>query len=206
MSYLIFSDSEVAAVAADPVTSHLLFEDETDAVATQDVVEEFILVDAPGQLVERIEDDPPSFVILTEGDQLVFVPPSDDPDFLALVTGTGPKGDKGSQGIQGDVGPESITPGPQGIQGDVGGLGPTGLQGIQGPAGLNSNDPASISFVYVQGSPTAIWNFTHSLGYYPSITVVDSAGSRVEGDVTYVDQHSVIISFAGAFSGTAYLS
>lgn len=48
------------------------------------------------------------------------------------------------------------------------------------------------------------WAIRHNLQKYPSITVVDSGGSVVTGDVKYVDENQVEISFNSAFSGKAY--
>lgn len=50
------------------------------------------------------------------------------------------------------------------------------------------------------------WPVTHNLGKYPSVTVVDSGGNTVIGDVQYVDDNSVVITFSAAFSGVAYLN
>lgn len=77
-----------------------------------------------------------------------------------------------------------------------------GTSGPQGPAG----DTRSLSFVFTQTNPSAIWNISHGLTFVPSITVVDSAGSVVEGDYSYPDENTVIATFLGAFAGKAYLS
>lgn len=75
------------------------------------------------------------------------------------------------------------TPGPQGIPGITGG-----------------------SYVHSQPTASNTWNITHNLGYYPSITVVDSAGTVVEGSYQYTALNTVIATFIGSFSGKAYLS
>jgi hypothetical protein len=51
-----------------------------------------------------------------------------------------------------------------------------------------------------------IWEIDHNLGWYPNITVIDSAGSIVEGEISYTNENSLVLSFASAFSGNAYLS
>jgi hypothetical protein len=38
------------------------------------------------------------------------------------------------------------------------------------------------------------------------VTVKDSAGSTVIGEVEYVDLNNITITFSGAFSGEAYLN
>jgi len=62
------------------------------------------------------------------------------------------------------------------------------------------------TYVHDQGTPSVLWSITHTLEKYPSVSVVDSAGSRVEGLVTYIDINNLTISFNAGFSGTAYLN
>jgi hypothetical protein len=66
--------------------------------------------------------------------------------------------------------------------------------------------PPAISYTHNQGVPAATWSVAHNLGFYPNVTVVDSSGSSVIGDVQYTDSNNLIITFSGGFSGYAYLS
>lgn len=84
---------------------------------------------------------------------------------------------------------------------DAGVQGPQGPQGLQGPAGVDRN-----TYVHNQNVPSAVWNILHNLGSYPSVTVIDSAGTTVVGDVTYVSANSITITFSGSFSGQAFLN
>jgi len=77
----------------------------------------------------------------------------------------------------------------------TGPTGPTGPQGVSGG-----------SFVFTQASPASTWTIAHNLGYRPNISVVDSAGSQVEGNTVWTDNNNLTITFSGAFSGVAYLS
>lgn len=61
-------------------------------------------------------------------------------------------------------------------------------------------------YIHTQASPTSTWNITHSLGGRPSITVVDSNGTIVIGEVTYNSDTSITVSFTAPFSGYAYLT
>lgn len=61
-------------------------------------------------------------------------------------------------------------------------------------------------YVHSQPSPSTTWTITHALGGKPSVTVVDSAGTVVIGEVTYNSDTQVTISFTSAFSGFAYLT
>lgn len=62
------------------------------------------------------------------------------------------------------------------------------------------------TFVFTQLSPTTTWTITHNLNSYPSVTVVDSAGSVVEGDPQYLSANALTVTFSSAFSGAAYLN
>jgi len=66
------------------------------------------------------------------------------------------------------------------------------------------NNPET--FVFTQATPSNIWTIKHNLNKYPSITVVDSAGSVVVGDCDFISLDTVICTFNGAFSGTCYLN
>ena len=49
-------------------------------------------------------------------------------------------------------------------------------------------------------------DISHTLDGFPSVTVVDSAGTVVIGEVSYNSTSSVTVSFESAFSGKAYLT
>lgn len=61
-------------------------------------------------------------------------------------------------------------------------------------------------FVFTQSSPASVWTIVHNMDGFPNVSVVDSSGSVVEGDVTYDTANQVTVAFTAAFSGTAYLS
>jgi hypothetical protein len=93
------------------------------------------------------------------------------------------------EGLQGVPGPASVVPGP---------VGPPGPQGTPGSAPQ--------AYVYEQAVPSATWVVTHNLGYRPNATVVDSAGTTVEGQITYDSSTQITLNFTSSFSGFAYLS
>ena len=62
------------------------------------------------------------------------------------------------------------------------------------------------TYVHTQPIPAALWVITHNLGKHPSVDIVDSAGSEVEGDVVYNSNNQIPVSFIGGFSGVAYLN
>lgn len=126
------------------------------------------------------------------------------------VTGAqGTQGVRGAQGTQGVQGTTGL--GTQGTQGTA------GTDGIDGSALDNTDDLVEgltnkyftverVSFEHSQGSASNSWTITHNLGFKPNVTVIDSAGNIVEGEIAYTNSNSLTVSFASAFSGKAYLS
>ena len=62
------------------------------------------------------------------------------------------------------------------------------------------------TFIFNQGVPASTWNIQHNLGNFPSITVVDTAGTVVMGQYDYVDNNNITLTFAAGFAGKAYLN
>lgn len=109
----------------------------------------------------------------------------------------GQGGPKGTQGVQGPQGPAG--------SGTQGATGTQGTQGIQGSAGLGAS-VENFSYTHNQGSASDTWNITHNLNFYPNVTVQDSGGTIVEGEINYTTRNTLIVTFSSAFSGKAYLS
>ena len=129
----------------------------------------------------------------------------------------GAQGAAGTQGVQGTDG--TGAQGTQGVQGvDGGGVTLQQLsEAIQGSA-LSTTDDLSegvtnlyfttsrVSYIHTQGVASAAWTINHNLHFYPNVTVQDSAGNIVEGEIAYTNSDSLIVTFSTAFSGEAYLS
>ena len=62
------------------------------------------------------------------------------------------------------------------------------------------------TFVYTQQTASNDWEIKHDLNKFPSVTVIDSAGTKVQGEVTYTDSNNISITFSSAISGKAYLN
>jgi hypothetical protein len=62
------------------------------------------------------------------------------------------------------------------------------------------------TFQFTQGAPATTWNIQHNLGKFPSITVIDTGNTVVNGEYTYTDNNNVVLSFSAAFAGKAYLN
>ena len=60
-------------------------------------------------------------------------------------------------------------------------------------------------FVKIPGSGD-VWTLKHNMEKQPSVTVVDSAGTIMEGEVTYLDDNNCVVSFTAPFTGIAYLN
>ena len=62
------------------------------------------------------------------------------------------------------------------------------------------------TYTHTQSSSSDTWAITHNLGRFPSVEVVDSAGSVVIGDIRYIDENNITINFSAPFTGKAYLN
>lgn len=65
---------------------------------------------------------------------------------------------------------------------------------------------AKSKFVYTQPSAAILWDITHNLMFFPSVMIVDSGENFVIGDVQYVNQNRLLVTFTHSFAGKAYLS
>ena len=61
-------------------------------------------------------------------------------------------------------------------------------------------------FQFNQNVPSDQWQVVHNLKKYPSVFVVDSAETVVIGEITYISENELIITFNAPFSGKAYLN
>lgn len=59
---------------------------------------------------------------------------------------------------------------------------------------------------YTQRVASSEWVITHNMDKYPSVTIVDSGGNAVMGDVQYLSKQEIRVTFSAAFAGTAYLN
>ena len=61
-------------------------------------------------------------------------------------------------------------------------------------------------YTHNQAVPSSVWTIAHNMGKNPSVSIVDSAGDEVVGQVIHTSLNQVVISFTAAFSGKAYLN
>lgn len=79
---------------------------------------------------------------------------------------------------------------------------PRGDKGETGDPGATQN----IAYTHAQGAVSNLWVINHDLTFQPSVQVIDSAGSTIEGVVSYNSSTQLQVEFSAAVSGTAYLS
>lgn len=65
-------------------------------------------------------------------------------------------------------------------------------------------DSSDKHYTHTQAVPSDTWEICHNLGKYCSVTIVDSAGTVVIGQIDYTDTNNCVVRFNGAFSGKAY--
>jgi len=71
---------------------------------------------------------------------------------------------------------------------------------------LNFVLPVGASYVHTQSISASTWTISHNMGFFPSVSVVDNGGNMVIGDVLYITENQVSISFSASFGGKAYFS
>lgn len=59
------------------------------------------------------------------------------------------------------------------------------------------------SFYFVQNEALDTWVIVHNLNKYPAVSVIDSAGNEVVGEIIYNDANQCTLKFEGGFKGTA---
>lgn len=100
--------------------------------------------------------------------------------------------------------------GPQGEPGEGVAAGGTTGQILAKNSGTDYDtewvDNQTISYSHNQNAVSYNWVITHNLGFYPNVVVTDSAGTVVEGDISYQSLNQLTVTLAQAISGNAYLS
>lgn len=62
------------------------------------------------------------------------------------------------------------------------------------------------NYIHTQGVPSDTWTINHTLNKYPSVTIIDSGGTEVIGNIKYINSSTVSITFSSEFSGKAILN
>ncbi len=61
-------------------------------------------------------------------------------------------------------------------------------------------------FVHNQPSASSTWSITHNMKFFPNVSIVDTALSKVIGEVVYTSENALTVTFSQSFAGKAYLS
>jgi len=80
------------------------------------------------------------------------------------------------------------------------------ITGVAPAQTINFVLPIAGQYVHTQSVSASTWTVTHNLGFFPAVSVIDSGGSVVEGDVSYISVNQVSIAFSSSFGGKAYFS
>ena len=142
-----------------------------------------------------------------EIDQIVNNITIDEENVVVELGTSGPQGGRGTGILNGTTAPNNTI----GIVGDfflnttnMNLYGPKTESGWGSPTDLVGSQ--ELAYMHIQENASATWSITHGLGFVPNITVVDTAGTVVEGSYNYPNASTVVLTFIGAFSGRAYLS
>lgn len=68
------------------------------------------------------------------------------------------------------------------------------------------NEVSDKTYTHEQNTPSDVWRIPHGLQKYPSVSVTDSGGTQVYGEVVYLDENNVEVRWNAAFSGRADLN
>lgn len=69
------------------------------------------------------------------------------------------------------------------------------------------NEYTATGYVHNQVVASSVWTIIHGLGFCPNVTVIDTTGQEIKGQVNYNSDCSVVtITFNSAIAGKAYLS
>lgn len=62
------------------------------------------------------------------------------------------------------------------------------------------------TYTHDQQTSSYTWVIEHNLGRYPAVSIVDSSGRLVVGNVQYTSNNIVTLTFKAKFAGKAYLN
>jgi hypothetical protein len=77
----------------------------------------------------------------------------------------------------------------------VGDRGPQGEPGQDGITTVIHTGGVPTFYLHTQNVAAAVWHIVHNLGYYPSVNVIDNAGTLIQGAVQHIDVNTLEVSF-----------
>ena len=73
-------------------------------------------------------------------------------------------------------------------------------------AAIYAAQSADRYFLHDQAIPSMDWVVQHNLNKYPAVSIVDSSGDQVEGEVHYDGINTLRVTFSAPFAGKAYIN
>jgi|3_EtaG_2_1085321.scaffolds.fasta_scaffold10166_3 hypothetical protein len=70
---------------------------------------------------------------------------------------------------------------------------------------LEAGPATNSTELFEQAVSASTWTINHNQGRYPSIDVIDSAGTHVIGDISYTSLNQAVVTFDNAFAGKAII-
>jgi len=163
-----------------------------------------VVVEEPAKTLNIVEDN--NTLSITEVRETLVVE-----DGAKNLESTAPREvltavDTGPQGPQGEVATIAIgttSTVANGVGSSVTNTGTTeaAILNFQLEAGPATNSTT----VFDQSSSASTWTINHNQGRYPSVDVLDSAGTHVIGDISYTSLDQVVVTFENAFAGKAII-
>lgn len=71
---------------------------------------------------------------------------------------------------------------------------------------LAQSSSGDAHYIHIQNIADTVWNIPHALGKIPAVSVIDTGGSEIIGDVNHVDNDTCVLTFSSPFTGKAYLN
>jgi hypothetical protein len=62
------------------------------------------------------------------------------------------------------------------------------------------------TYTWDQSLALATWTIPHNLNRFPSVSVVDTLGNKVEPDIQWIDANIIQVTHGAAYAGKAYLN
>ena len=77
---------------------------------------------------------------------------------------------------------------------------------VPASAVIDSKTDGDKHFAYEWRIPETSVHIQHGLDKRPSVTVIDSAGNELMGDIEYIDENNLTITFSAPVRGIIYLN
>lgn len=74
-----------------------------------------------------------------------------------------------------------------------------------GCSGGSGSNGGSVAYRHQQSAPATVWTINHNLGFWPSVSIVDTGGFEIEADVRHMSVNQVVVVFAIPLAGVARL-